>query len=65
MLVANYPTKNSLKNSVGQELRFEETSIFEPEYRSTGRFVVVGPTATNRKFFAEVTIENDKIVRVK
>ena len=65
MLVANYPTKKSLKASKGQPLRHTETSLFGPEYRETGTFCVVGPSAYNRKWYAEITMEDGKIKRVK
>lgn len=64
MLVATYKTKKSLKESVGQSLRYQETSMFGAEYRSTGKFAVVGPEAYVRKWYAEVTMENSIIVRV-
>ncbi len=62
---AHYATKKELKESVDTELVYEETSMFGPEYKSTGTFVVVGPSPTNRKWFAEVTMENDLIKSVK
>ena len=64
MLVAPYKTKKALKESVGNGLRYEETSMFGVEYRSTGKFPVVGPGAYKRTWFAEVTMENDRIIRV-
>lgn len=66
MLGANYPTKKALKEAMGQPLRYQETSMFGPEYRDNGTFCVVGPDAyTNRKWYAEVTMENGKIAKVK
>lgn len=64
MAARGYKAKKDLKNSVGQALRFTETSMFGPEYKSTGRFCVVGPTASERRWFAEVTMKDDVIVRV-
>ncbi len=64
MLVATYKTKKSLKESKGKTLRFQETSMFGLEYRSTGKFPVVGPGAYDRKWYAEVTVENDIITKV-
>lgn len=64
MLVARYKTKKDLKNAVGKELRFEETSMFGSEYKSTGKFPVVGPSAYERKWYATVVMENDLIVKV-
>ncbi len=65
MMGAHYATKKELKENVGLELDYEETSMFGPEYKSTGTFAVVGPSPTNRKWFAEVTMENDLIKSVK
>lgn len=65
MMGASYPTKKALKESVGKPLRYIETSIFGAEYKSNGRFAVVGPDPyTNRKWYAEVTMKDDKIVKV-
>ena len=66
MLGASYPTKKSLRESIGKPLRYIETSMFGPEYKSNGTFGVVGPDPyTNRKWFAEVTMKDDIIVKVK
>jgi len=65
MMGANYKTKKELKENVGQPLKYEETSIFGPEYDPNGTFCVVGPSPYERKWFAEVTMENDLIKRVK
>jgi hypothetical protein len=64
MLVAKYKTKKLLKESVGQHLRYEETSLFGPEYTSNGKVTVVGPGAYERKWYATVVIVNDKIEKV-
>ena len=65
MMGASYSTKKALKASVGQALNFVETSMFGAEYRSNGSFCVVGPSPYERKWFAEVTMENDLIKSVK
>ena len=65
MIVAKYKTKKDLKSSVGQPLRYEETSIFGLEYRATGKFCVVGPSAYERKWYAEVTMQDGLILKVK
>ena len=65
MMGALYPSKKDLKANVGKPLRYEETSFFGPEYKETGRFCVVGPSPTQRKWFAEVTMENGLIKSVK
>ena len=64
MLVATYKTKKLLKESVGKHLRYEETSMFGAEYKSTGQFAVVGSSAYKRDWYATVTMENDIIKKV-
>jgi hypothetical protein len=64
MMGACYRTKKDLKAAVGQPLRYEETSLFGPEYRSDGSFCVVGPSPTQRKWFAQVTMRDDRIAKV-
>lgn len=69
MLVTGYKSKKQLKESVGKPLRYQETSIFGPEYKETGKFVVAHrPAITGlpgREFFAEVTMSNSLIAKVK
>jgi len=65
MLGALYPTKKALKASIGQPLRYEETSIFGPEFRPDGRFPVVGPSPYQRKWYAEVTMRDALIAAVR
>lgn len=57
----HYPTKKALKEAVGQRLRYSETSIFGPEYKSNGTFAVTDPT---HKWFAQVTMVDGKIAKV-
>ena len=64
MLGANYKSKKDLKAAVGKPLRYVETSMFGPEYKSNGTFCVVGPSPYERKWFASVTMENDLIKKV-
>ena len=64
MMGARYKSKKDLKAAVGQELRYEETSFFGPEYKADGTFCVVGPSPTVRKWFASVTMVNGKIAKV-
>ncbi len=59
-----YKAKKDLKASVGQPLRYTETSMFGAEFRADGRFCVVGPSAYERKWFAEVTMKAGKIAKV-
>ena len=65
MMGAIYKTKKELKAAVGQPLHYEETSMFGEEYRPNGRFCGVGPSPRERKWFAEVTMENGLIKSVK
>ncbi len=63
---ARYPTKKALKESIGKPLKFIETSMFSEEFKSDGAFCVVGPDPyTDRKWYAEVTMENGLIKKVK
>ena len=64
MMAANYKTKKDLKAAVGQPLRYEETSFFGPEYKTDGTFCVVGPSPTQRKWFASVTMVGGLISKV-
>ena len=68
MIVFNYPSKKVLKENIGQPLKFIETSIFGNEYISDG--VLVGAnrphiTGQGREFFAQVTMRNGLIHKVK
>jgi len=65
MLAATYKTKKDLKASIGKSLRFVETSMFGVEYKDTGKFAVVGPAPYDRKWYAEVTMADGVIVKVK
>jgi hypothetical protein len=65
MLAANYRTKKSLKENVGNPLRYTETSIFGAEYQSNGTFAVVGPSPYERKWYAQVTMRDGIIAKVK
>lgn len=63
-MVAFYDTKKALKAAIGEHLVYEETSMFGPEFKSTGQFTVVGPSEYNRKWFAQVTMTNNVITKV-
>lgn len=65
MMAARYPTKKALKESIGQKLKYQETSVFGPEYKSNGTFAVVGPSPYERKWYAEVTMQDGLITKVK
>ena len=64
MMGASYKSKKLLKESIGKPLNYVETSMFGPEYKSTGTFCVVGPSPYERKWFASVTMENGLIKKV-
>jgi hypothetical protein len=68
MIIALYTSKKSLKESIGSNLDYRETSFFGPEYKTNGTFCVSNrPSITGikgREFFAEVTIKNGKIAKV-
>lgn len=38
MMILNYENKKALKECIGKSLRYSETSIFGPEYKSSGSF---------------------------
>ena len=68
MLVVNYPSKKNLKENIGKRLSYTETSIFGNEYKSNGLLTVANRphiTGLGREFFAQVTMQNDIIVKVK
>lgn len=64
LAASGYATKKDLKASVGKSLGFSETSAFGAEYKRDGVFCVVGPSATQRKWFATVTMKDGKIAKV-
>ena len=65
MLGASYKSKKELKENIGKMLRYVETSMFGPEFKSDGKFCVVGPSPYERKWYAEVTMKNGLIEKVK
>jgi len=70
MMILNYSSKKELKNNIGEELNYTETSFFGEEYKSNGSFVGCNrpslPEGTGtREFFAEVTMEDGLIKEVK
>ena len=68
MMLFNYKSKKEMQENIGNHLDYTETSIFGEEYKSNGTFCGSNrPHITGiqgREFFANVTIKNDKIVRV-
>ena len=68
MLIVNYPSKKELKSCVGSPLDFFETSVFGPEFKSDGDLVVCNRphlTGHKREFFAQLTMRNGLIFKVK
>ncbi len=68
MIIFTYPSKKVLKENIGNPLNYIETSMFGAEYVSEG--VLVGAnrphiTGIGREFFAQVTMKNGKIAKVK
>jgi hypothetical protein len=64
LAASGYKTKKNLKEAVGKPLGYNETSMFGPEYKSNGSFAVVGPSAYERKWFAQVTMKDGLIAKV-
>lgn len=60
-----YRTKAELKASVGQQFHYIETSFFDNEFNPNGDNVVVGPHPQERRWYATVTCQDGRIVRVK
>ena len=57
--------KKDLVKRVGMTLKYEETSMFGSEYKADGSFCLVGPSSSDRKWFAEVTMRNGIIQEVR
>lgn len=68
MICFVYKSKKELRAAIGQPLRYIETSIFGPEYRSNGEFTGAHrPHITRnggREFFAKVTMKDGLIAKV-
>jgi len=68
MMIVNYDTKKQLKAAIGEPLRYTETSMFGTEYRPDGILTVAHRpyiTGRGREFFAEVTMRDGRIAKVK
>ena len=68
MMIAHYTSKKSLAECIGQRLRYEETSMFGPEFKADGEFCVSNrPSITGikgREFFATVRMADGLIAKV-
>jgi len=65
MIGLRYKTKKALKESIGERLRYTETSVSGPEYTKDGDITGVGPSPYDRKWYATVTMKNGIITKVK
>jgi hypothetical protein len=74
MLCIGYKSKKELAASIGQRLKYKETSFFGDEYRRDGEFMVAHRPAllppasrkgAGREFFATVTMKDGLIAGVK
>ena len=68
MLVFDYASKKELSENIGKPLRYRETSFFGEEYHANG--ILIGCnrphiTGHKREFFANVTMNNGLIEKVK
>ena len=68
MLILNYPSKKSLSAAVGEPLNYTETSIFGEEFAPD--CIVYGSnrphiTGHKREFYAQVTVKDGLISKVK
>lgn len=68
MLIFHYPSKKAMRECVGERLRYEETSMFGPEYKSNGMLTGSNRPAitgiNGREFFARVTLRDGLIAKV-
>jgi hypothetical protein len=68
MIVFNYPSKKALKECIGEPLRYLETSAFGSEYTDNGTITGANRpyiTGLGREFYAQVTMKDGIIVKVK
>lgn len=66
MIAANYKTKKDLKNAIGREFQYTETSLHGAQWKPDTMLTVVGPSAYERKWYAQVWCDaSGKVVRVK
>ena len=65
MLAASYRTKKAARESIGHAPRFVETSMFSNEYNGDGTYTVVGPAPLERKWYAQITVKDGVISKVK
>jgi hypothetical protein len=63
MIQAHYVSKKALKESVGQPLKYNETSMFGEEYNPNSHFCVAD-YSPKRKWFATVYMKEGLINKV-
>ena len=67
MMLLNYANKKDLQDSVGEPLKYTETSLFGPEYRPDG--TVYGARRPHlqggHEWFAQIQMKGGKIFKVK
>jgi hypothetical protein len=67
-MLVHYPTKKDLAASIGERLKYSETSMFAEEWIPDGVVYVARRPhlqGGGREFFAQVTMERGKIKSVK
>jgi hypothetical protein len=62
MIAASYKTKKSLKESVGKRFQYVETSFFGSEFRPNKVLTVVGPSAHDRRWYANVVCDENEVL---
>ena len=68
MMIVHYKSKKDLTSHIGEILLYTETSMFGPEYKSTGSFCVARRPhlqGGGKEFFANVTMLNGLIHKVE
>lgn len=69
MLLTGYKSRKDLAAAIGQPLLYKETSVAGPEYKANGSFAGAHrPLVTGlpgREFFAEITMKDGLIAKVK
>lgn len=67
-MLLHYNSKKELKTKIGENLKYTETSIHGPEYKANGTFCGARRPHVEgfgHEFFAEITMKNGLIVKVK
>ena len=67
MMILNYETKKELKENIGNRLNYQETSMFNEEYKPNGTFCGCNRphlTGYKREFFASFTMRDGLIYKV-